>query len=139
VVVVEGTACFAWHFADIRRGATGCTAVVSDEQTAIPQPETVAPILKATLDSHAEQTDGHLADIVMREPFANDASESPAMTEDELLVAKIYEAVAAGHLTRNLASIRKFLECGQPKAARLYRLYRDRFGEPKCRILTRGG
>ncbi len=50
------------------------------------------------------------------------------MSDDDLLVAQIHEAVVAGRLTRNLVSIRKFLRCGQPKATRLNQLYVSRFG-----------
>jgi hypothetical protein len=37
----------------------------------------------------------------------------------------------AGDLKRNLAPIRKFLKCGQPKAIRLNRLYVERFGKAR--------
>lgn len=132
VVVVEGTACFAWYFAGIRRVATARTAVVSDRQTTMPRHEPVAPVPDVMSGSRVEESDGHAADIAVSESVADDATGSSAMTEDDVLVAKIHEAVLAGRVTRNLAAIRKFLRCGQPKATRLYGLYRARFGEVRC-------
>ena len=114
VVVPEGTAGFARCLAGIRRVALGRTAVASERTTTMPRHEAVVPILEATPGSRVEQTVGHAAAIAGREPVANDAGGSSAMSEDDRLTAKFHEAVVAGHLTRNLASIRKFLECGKP-------------------------
>ena len=56
---------------------------------------------------------------------------SPAMSDDDLQVSKIHDAVVAGDLKRNLASIRKFVGCAQTRAIHLNRLYIDRFGKTR--------
>ena len=65
------------------------------------------------------------------EPVENDVTPDAATPEDDRLVAQIRDAVVAGDLGRDLASIRKFLHCGQPKAIRLNRLYIERFGKAR--------
>ncbi|CAB3778258.1 hypothetical protein [Pararobbsia alpina] len=109
VVVLEGTACFAWYFAGLGAAALGRKAVASDRNATSSQPEAVAPIPKATPVGCIEQTAIHAATIAEGESVANDVSPGSAMSEDDLMVAKIHEAVVAGRLKRNLASIRKFL------------------------------
>jgi len=95
------------------------------------QQEVVAPMPGATAAGRVGQTDSHAAAIAEAKSVASDSSRSSDMSEDDLLIAKIHEAVIAGRLTRNLASIRRFLECGQPKATRLNRLYVARFGKAR--------
>lgn len=51
-----------------------------------------------------------------------------AKPDDDQLVDEIRKAVMAGRLVATQAAIRKFLQCGQPKAGRLNRLYVARFG-----------
>lgn len=75
------------------------------------QHEVVVPILEASPGSRVKQTTGQAATIAGRESVANDAAGSSAMSRDDLLVAQIHEAIVAGRLTRNLASICKFREC----------------------------
>ncbi|MGB8416984.1 hypothetical protein [Paraburkholderia sp.] len=137
VVVLEGVACFAWYFAALRPVVVGRTAISFDGKTTLPQHESVAPVPDVMSGSRVEWTDGHAAGISVSESIAKGLDGNPAMSEDDLLVAKIHEAVVAGRLTRNLASIRKFLQCGQRKAARLNSLYIDRFG--KARSQARQG
>lgn len=131
VVVLEGTACFAWYFAGFGVVVRGRKAVASDRNATMSQQETVAPISKATPLGRAEQTATHAATIAEGESVPNGASLGSAISEDDLLVARIHEAIVAGRLTRNLTSIRNFLRCGQPKALRLNRLYVGRFGNAR--------
>jgi hypothetical protein len=131
VVVLEGTACFAWYFAGLGALAPGRAAVVYDRNATVLQQEAVAPVTKATLAGRVEQSPTQVATVAEEEPVANDVTPGPAMSDDDLQVSKIHDAVVAGDLKRNLASIRKFLECGQPKAIRLNRLYVERFGEAR--------
>lgn len=54
--------------------------------------------------------------------------ERAAKLDDDQLLDEIRKAVMAGRLEATQAAIRKFLQCGQPKAGRLNRLYAARFG-----------
>ncbi|CAJ4224554.1 putative twin-arginine translocation pathway signal protein [Burkholderia pseudomallei] len=128
VLVLEGMACFAWYFAGLGLAESGRETVMSARNATTSRQEAVAPIPEATPAACVELIQTRAATIVTDQSVANDARPDHAMPEDDLLVAKIHEAVVAGRLKRNLASIRKFLECGQPKAIRLNRLYVARFG-----------
>lgn len=131
VIVLEGAACVAWYLAIPRPGLSKRAALVDDRNTTVLQQEVVAPMPGATAAGRVGQTDSHAAAIAEAKSVASDSSRSSDMSEDDLLIAKIHEAVIAGRLTRNLASIRRFLECGQPKATRLNRLYVARFGKAR--------
>lgn len=128
VLVLEGMACFAWYFAGGGLAASDLEKVVSTRNAKTSRQEAVATIPEATPTACVELIQTRAATIGTDQSVANDAGPDHAMPEDDLLVAKIHEAVVAGRLKRNLASIRKFLECGQPKAIRLNRLYVARFG-----------
>lgn len=128
VVVLEGVACFAWYFAGLRRVSVGRTAVASDHQTTMPQHEPVVSLPAVAPDSRVGSTAVVLTVPVGLETVADGTRGDTELSEDELLVAQIHEAVVAGRMKRNLASIRKFLECGQTKATRLNQLYVSRFG-----------
>ncbi|KVX34775.1 hypothetical protein WT32_18385 [Burkholderia anthina] len=129
VLVLEGAACAAWYFAIPKPGQPGRVAAVCERNTTVPQREAVASIPEATPVSRAERSVTYVATVAEDEILANDAGGSSVMSDDDLLVEKIREAVVAGRLRRNLASIRSFLGCGQGKAVRLNRLYVDRFGK----------
>jgi len=128
VLVLEGMACFAWYFAGPGLAASDRETVVSARNASSSRQEAVATIPDATSAACGELIQTRAATIATGQPVANDAGPDNAIPEDDLLVAKIHEAVVAGRLKRNLASIRKFLGCGQPKAIRLNRLYVARFG-----------
>jgi hypothetical protein len=126
-VVLEGTACFAWYFAGLGAVARGRKAVTSDRNATMSQQEAVAPMSEPPQDSRVGQDATQATAAVETQPVATDERENAVRSEDDLLVEKIHEPVVAGRLKCNLASIRKFLWCGQPKAIRLNRLYLDRF------------
>jgi hypothetical protein len=129
VVVLEGTACFAWYLAGPGAITPRRKSVASDESASVSRCVAVVQRPEATTDSRAEQSDGRAMIASDRAPVDNDAHCASCFTEDDLQVAKIREAVLAGHLKRNLKSIREFLQCGQRKATLLNRLYIERFGE----------
>ncbi|GAB6847475.1 hypothetical protein [Paraburkholderia kururiensis] len=129
VVVLEGLACFAWYFVGLGTVVPSRKAVAPESHTTVMHQETVAPILEVTPAGCVAQATTQVATAGEKESIVNDSSPDVAMSEDDQLIAKIHEEVAAGRLTRNLASIRKFLKCGQSKAIRLNRLYIARFGD----------
>jgi hypothetical protein len=128
VVVLEGTACFEWYFAGIGAVARVRAAVASDRNTTMPQREAVAPVLQATPAGRVEQSATHAATVAEEAPVESDATAGPAMSDDDHVIAEIHETVVAGRLTRNLASIRKFVARAQSRPIRLNLLYIDRFG-----------
>lgn len=73
VVVLEGTACFAWYFAGFGVVVLGRKAVASDRNGTMSQQEAVAPIPKATPAGRVEQTATHAATIAEGESVATDA------------------------------------------------------------------
>jgi hypothetical protein len=121
VVVLEGTACFAWYFAGLGAVVLGRKAVGYDRNTTELQQEAVASIPEAMSVSRVEQSATHFALVAEQDPFKNDAPPS-AMSDDDRMVAEIHEAVVAGRLKRNLVSIREFVGCAQARAVRLNRL-----------------
>lgn len=129
VLVLEGAACAAWYFAIPKPVRSSRVAVICDRNTTVPQREAVASIPEATPVSRAGPSATHVATVAEDEIFENDAGETSIVSDDDLLVKKIREAVVAGRLRRNLVSIRKFLGCAQSDAIRLNRLYIARFGK----------
>ncbi|KGS49955.1 hypothetical protein X961_2978 [Burkholderia pseudomallei MSHR5613] len=125
VLVLEGAACAAWYFAIPKP----VQPVVCDRNTTALQREAVASIPEATPVSRAGLSVTHVATVAEDEILENDAGRSSVVSDDDLLVEKIREAVVAGRLRRNLVSIRKFLGCAQSEAIRLNRLYVARFGK----------
>lgn len=130
VVVLEGTACFAWYFAGLGAVAPGRAAVVYDRNATVLRQEAVAPVPEATPAGRVEQSATHTPRQVPRKS-PSQATPGPAMSDDDWLVAKIHEAVVAGRLKRNLVSIREFVGCAQTRAIHLNRLYIDRFGKTR--------
>jgi hypothetical protein len=128
VVVLEGTACFAWYFAGLGLVALDRAAIVDDKKTVL-QSQAVVSVPEPQQDGRDWQVATHTATLAEGEAVVNDASAATATSDDDRLVAEIHEAVVAGKLRRDLASIRKFLRCGQPKAIRVNRLYVERFGK----------
>lgn len=112
--MLEGTACFAWYFAGLGAVAPGRAAVVYDRNATVLQQEAVAPVPKATPAGRVEQSATQVATVAEEEPVANDVTPGPAMSEDDLLVAKIHGGVVAGDLKRNLVSIREFAGAHKP-------------------------
>lgn len=109
--------------------ASSRDTVVSDRTATVSRPGGSAPILEARLPGRVDQSSTHAATGPQAEAVVRDACLGSVSQEDDRLVAAIREAVVAGRLERNLASIRKFLACGQGKATRLNRLYIERFGK----------
>ncbi|MBF3536326.1 hypothetical protein ISG10_01700 [Burkholderia pseudomallei] len=125
VLVLEGAACAAWYFAIPKP----VQPVVCDRNATVLQREAVASIPEATPVSRAGPSVTHVATVAEDEILANDAGGISVVSDDDLLVKKIREAVVTGRLRRNLVSIRKFLGCAQSDAIRLNRLYIARFGK----------
>jgi hypothetical protein len=121
-VVLEGAAIMGWLLVSIAIGRArsieavvlGREAIASGHHAVTQQPGTT------TIDNAAIATDRGVT------PTGNDAS--LVLSEDDLLLQKIHNAVLAGEVDSTQESIRKLLRCGQPKAGRLNRLYHDRFG-----------
>jgi len=95
------------------------------------QQEADAPSIGATPAGRVEQFATPAATVAEGEPVTNDATPGSAMSDDDLPVAKMHDAVVLGDLKRNLASICKFLECGQRNAIRLNCLYIHCFGKAR--------
>ncbi|WCM19793.1 hypothetical protein NDK50_20660 [Paraburkholderia bryophila] len=103
--------------------------VASARNATVSRLDVVALLPKARLASRVDlsSTDAATGGAKAK-AVENDASPSSVTPEDDRLLATIREAVVAGLLKRNLASICEFLGCGQNKATRLNRLYIVRFG-----------
>ncbi|ARK79259.1 hypothetical protein BOC40_01560 [Burkholderia pseudomallei] len=54
--------------------------------------------------------------------------DAPTLSEDDATLGKIHEAVVTGRLNATQRAIRELLRCQQKEAARLNRLYAERFG-----------
>jgi hypothetical protein len=121
-VVLEGTAIVSWMLVAVARGRTtvmsdrslarsdragGRETIAFSREEAAPECEAVAPDRGATVGVSAS---------------------GMATSENDLLLKKNHEAVAAGQLKPTQEALRKFLRCGQPKAGSLARQYRARFG-----------
>ncbi|EEF22700.1 conserved hypothetical protein, partial [Ricinus communis] len=128
LVALEGAACFAWYLAGVAVVATGRAAVASDDSATEGREQMVARVSDLKPEGREESTTGRVTGTASHESVVIEVDESATVSEDERLVAQIHEAVVAGHLNRNLLSIRQFLRCGQSKAIRLNRFYVDRFG-----------
>ncbi|MCZ2903223.1 hypothetical protein [Burkholderia thailandensis] len=136
VVVLEGAACVGWYFVggvvEMRGRAT-----VDDRDTTGLKEQVVASIPEMTSAGRIESvttgdTTASACDLVATDAGASvidHAAAGAAPPDDDEMIAKIREAVVAGQLKRNLVSIRKFLGCRQDNAARLNRLYIERFGK----------
>lgn len=128
-VVLEGSAVMGWTLVSVAMGrASSRESVVLGRAAVVPEPHVVAPQPGfATIDSAAG--DGELAAVAVVQGITPTGSDArPFLSEDDLLLEKIHDAVLAGEVDSTQESIRKLLRCGQPKAGRLNRLYRDRFG-----------
>ncbi|WP_395061132.1 hypothetical protein [Paraburkholderia silvatlantica] len=132
VIVLEGAACVAWYFAIPGPARRDRAAVVCDpDATALPQ-EAVAPNV-GVIPAGRVELSATLIATAERDSLVNGSDGLSKMSEDDHLIEKIHEAVVAGNLRRDLASIRKFVRCGQPKAIRLNRMYIERFGNARGR------
>lgn len=135
-VVLEGAAIIGWLMASIalRRVASRAT-VVSDQETVAREPEAVAPIDGITVSDSQERIRVFLPVASTVGPVSEASGESNlVVSEDDLLLDKIRDAVVTGHLKPTQEAIRKFLRCGQPKAGNLNRLYLARFGTTQDQV-----
>lgn len=135
-VVLEGAAIIGWLMASValRRVASRAT-VVSDQETVAREPEAVAPIDGITVSDSQERISVCLPVASTVGPVSETSGESNlVVSEDDLLLDKIRDAVVTGHLKPTQEAIRKFLRCGQPKAGNLNRLYLARFGTTQDRV-----
>lgn len=121
-VVLEGAAIVGWLLVSV---ASGRAAVVSDSGLVTVD----SAGRRATIASSRVETVPELG-AVAPDPAAagGESSSSRPLTEDELLLNKIHEAVMTGQLKPTQEAIRKHLSCGQPKAGNLNRQYLVHFG-----------
>lgn len=126
-VVLEGAAVVGWLLVSV---APSRAAVVSDlGPVRSDQGHSRDP---AVSDRDAAPPDRDA--IVSDRPVAGSKSAgSLVMSDDDLLLKKIHEAVVAGELKPTQQAIRKLLRCGQPKAGSLNRQYLARFGRIRSR------
>ncbi|WP_158934120.1 hypothetical protein [Burkholderia sp. S171] len=117
VVVLEGTACFAWYFAGLGGLAPSRAAVVFDRNATVPQQEAVAPVTRAMRAGRVEQSPTQVATVAEEEPIESDSTRGPVMSNDDWLLAEIHEAVLAGRLKRNLIAICEFVGLRKPTPA----------------------
>lgn len=135
-VVLEGAAIIGWLMASValRRVETRAT-VVSDQETVAREPEAVAPVDGITVSDNQERISVCPPVALTVDPVSEAPGESNlVVSEDNLLLDKIRDAVVAGHLKPTQEAIRKFLRCGQPKAGNLNRLYFARFGTAQDQV-----
>lgn len=135
-VVLEGAAIIGWLMASValRRVASRAT-VVSDQETVAREPEAVAPIDGITVSDSQERISVCLPVAATVGPVSEASGKSNlVVSEDDLLLDKIRDAVVTGHLKPTQEAIRKFLRCGQPKAGNLNRLYLARFGTTQDQV-----
>ncbi|BCF87064.1 hypothetical protein PPGU16_01310 [Paraburkholderia largidicola] len=136
-VVLEGAAIVSWLLvsnASCRARTREAVpfvgkATAAEREAALSEHEAIARAPHLANSVHLAHADNGAAVTRGRPEVTRESADSPARCEDEHLLTKIRAAVATGQLKPTQASIRKFLRCGQPKAARLNRQYSARFGD----------
>jgi hypothetical protein len=111
--------------------ASSRALAASDRIATVSRLKVVVPLPEARLASSVDLSATDASTGPNAEAVVCDTSPGSVTPEDDRLVVVIREAVVAGRLKRNLASIREFLGCGQGKATRLNRLYVARFGRTR--------
>ncbi|CAJ3294522.1 putative twin-arginine translocation pathway signal protein [Burkholderia pseudomallei] len=135
-VVLEGAAIIGWLMASVAlRRVESRATVVSDQETVAREPEAVAPIDGITVSDSQERISVCPPVASTVGPVSEAFGEGNlVVSEDDLLLDKIRDAVVTGHLKPTQEAIRKFLRCGQPKAGNLNRLYLARFGTTQDQV-----
>ncbi|WP_461241609.1 hypothetical protein [Ralstonia sp. SA306] len=121
-IVLDGVAVVCWLLLATESQRTRQRAVVAyDNSNAVAQSPAIVVAAPEVVATAAEP-------VVTRTETVTAIEGGSAKSDDDQLVDEIRKAVAAGRLVATQAAIRKFLQCGQPKAGRLNRLYVARFG-----------
>lgn len=135
-VVLEGAAIIGWLLVQIALARTGGRAVVASDRDAdapnreavVSERQVVLPVCSPATGDRIVPADGRAAVASGQAVTAVENPGGPDTSEDELLLARIHEAVLIGHLKPTQESIRKFLRCRQWTAGSLNRQYLARYG-----------
>jgi hypothetical protein len=120
--VLEGSAIIGWQLVSIVSGrATGRESSDFGGAAVAPESEAIGLQLDLTVGDQMTITPGY-------GHLDRNNSGNPSLSEDDVLLEKIHRAVSEERIKLTQGAIRKFLRCGQQKAARLNRAYLVRFG-----------